>query len=142
MHRVPTIDWPTLVAQQGVPRYLKIDIEGSEHAFLGSMAATEQRPEFISVACRSLGTIEMLTRLGYSRFLLIDQNPAGGFRLPVVQAEGEAIAWDGFTNASGPFGLDLFQSGHWLDLIGVATAWNDAVPALRSTWFDCHAWKP
>lgn len=71
-----TIDWKTLIAQQGVPRYAKIDIEGNEENFLSGIAATGRLPEFISIECHKLPPVEMLYDMGYRRFRLVDQNVA------------------------------------------------------------------
>ncbi|TLU70996.1 FkbM family methyltransferase [Lichenicoccus roseus] len=141
-HAVTTIDWRTLTAQAGIPRYLKIDIEGNEQAFLTGFLAQGGVPEFISVECHLLQPVEMLFEAGYRRFRLVDQKPAGGLQLPPRQLEGKALAFADFTHASGPFGLDLFADGIWTDLEDFKAAWTEARPRMSRTWFDCHAWKP
>ena len=145
VHAVPTIDWRTLVAQAGVPRYLKIDIEGGETPFLRGMAAQGSpaaMPEFASVECYAFEPIALLRELGYRRFKLVDQNPAGGFRLPVPQLEGRSVAAATFKHSSGPFGLDVFGAGDWLDATAIHPAWQGITAAFGRTWYDCHAWKP
>ncbi len=137
-----TIDWKTLLAQQGLPRYVKIDIEGNEEAFLRGMASGDALPEFISVECHVLEPVELLYGLGYRRFRLVDQNPPGGFRLPAKQIEGRHVELSGFQHASGPFGLDVFGDGEWLDFEQMREAWETAQPERVRTWFDCHAWMP
>jgi FkbM family methyltransferase len=137
-----TIDWKTLIAQQGVPRYAKIDIEGNEENFLSGIAATGRLPEFISIECHKLPPVEMLYDMGYRRFRLVDQNPAGGFKLPCRQFEGRRLASYEFVDASGSFGLDLFSDGTWLDFDFMRAAWYAAEPRRQHTWFDCHAWRP
>lgn len=139
---VPTIDWRTLVAQAGTPRYLKIDIEGSEAPFLRSMLRVKALPEFISVECYKFEPIELLHEMGYRRFKLVDQNPPGGFQLPARQMEGLPVNEAAFVHSSGPFGLDVFGSGDWLDFDALQQAWPASVSELHRTWFDCHAWKP
>ena len=139
---VMTIDWNTLRAQAGVPRYLKVDIEGQEELFLNGMAGAEPVPEFMSVESYSFRPIDQLHALGYQRFRLVDQNPEGGFRLPERQLEGRTIAWPVFEYASGPFGLDVFGDGHWSTFEAVRDEWHARQPELVRTWFDCHAWKP
>ena len=145
--RVMTIDWKTILAQAGVPRYLKIDIEMAEEAFLRGMMGYAT-PEFISVECHSLEPVELLHALGYERFKLVDQNPPGGFKLPAAQLEGRHIEWTAFNHASGPFGLDLFLDREWLDFAAFQEAWTVSREDYKlgrrpyRTWFDCHAWKP
>ncbi len=139
---IPSIDWKTLLAQEGLPRYLKIDVEGSEAPFIESMLSSIHHPEFVSVECYSFLPIEMFFQMGYTRFKLINQNPEGGFRLPDRQLEGDSIIWNKFNHSSGPFGLDLFQDGIWFNFAEVRTAWEAAKTIMNKTWFDCHAWKP
>ena len=144
-YTVPVIDWRTLVAQAGVPRYLKIDIEGSEGPFMRSMKAQsspDQLPEFISVECYQFEPIEALRHLGYRRFKLVDQNPPGGFQLPPRQMEGRPLSTTTFTHSSGPFGLDVFGTGEWMNYETVGPAWTAASAEFNRTWYDCHAWKP
>jgi FkbM family methyltransferase len=140
--QVLTIDWKTLVAQQGVPRYLKIDIEGHEASFLRGMLGSPALPEFISVECHLLEPVELLHALGYRRFRLIDQNAPEGFALPPRQIEGVPVPAPDFRHASGPFGLDVFGDGVWLDYAQMRQAWEDVLPRRANTWFDCHAWQP
>jgi FkbM family methyltransferase len=139
---VLTIDWKTLVAQQGVPRYAKIDIEGNEESFLRGMAGHDRLPEFISVECHFFEPVAVLYALGYRRYRLVDQNPAGGFVLPAKQMEGASLERHEFLHASGPFGLDVFGDGRWLDINQMRDAWICVQPQRDTTWFDCHAWMP
>ena len=140
--QVLTIDWATLLAQ-GMPRYVKIDIENNELAFLAGMARTGIVPEFISVEAHSVKPVERLFELGYRRFKLVDQVPIGGFHMPKQQREGRQVARPEFNHASGPFGLDVFYDDDWLGLDAFKAAWIEARPnGARGTWYDCHAWKP
>ena len=141
-YSVTTIDWRTLLAQAGVPRYLKIDIEGNETAFLEGFLHAGGVPEFISVECHKIRPVEMLFEAGYRRFRLVDQNPAGGLQLPPRQLEGLSVASADFRHATGPFGLDMFSDGLWLAYDEFQAAWTEAQPRMSRTWFDCHAWKP
>ena len=142
VYSVSTIDWHTLQAQAGVPRYLKIDIEGHEEQFLAGMVGHAETPEFISIEAYRFRPCEMLYEMGYTRFKLVNQNPPGGFQLPARQLEGFCVESVNFTHGSGPFGLDLFGDGEWLDFEAFRQAWAPSVPQMQYTWFDCHAWKP
>jgi FkbM family methyltransferase len=141
-HVVMTIDWRTLLAQAGLPRYVKIDIEGSEVRFLQGMLRERRVPEFISVECYKYRPTEMWHELGYTRFRLVDQNPLGGFQLPARQLESLSVKTADFKNASGPFGLDIFADGEWMDFNSLKLAWKEAERKFAHTWFDCHAWNP
>lgn len=141
-HAVTTINWRTLLAQSGIPRYLKIDIEGNEERFLNGFCLAGEFPEFVSVECHQFMPVKQLYEAGYRRFRLVDQNPPGGFQLPIRQMEGLSIMSADFQHASGPFGLDLFGDGEWLDFDAFQNAWEATRPEMKRTWFDCHAWKP
>jgi FkbM family methyltransferase len=141
-HSIVTIDWRTLLAQAGMPRYVKIDIEGNEVPFLQGMLQDRRVPEFISVECYQFRPTEMLHELGYKRFKLVDQNPPGGFQLPARQLEGRSVKTANFKHASGPFGLDIFGDGEWMDFDSFHVAWKTLQPTFNRTWFDCHAWNP
>jgi FkbM family methyltransferase len=137
-YHVLTTDWRDLIDRHGVPHYLKLDIEGNEPAFLRGMKGAAVLPPFVSIECHDFAPVEMLQALGYRRFQLVDQNPAGGFCLPAVQREGRAISWETWTHATGPFGSDLPDDG-WVDFAEFRRRWQAARPDCARTWFDCHA---
>jgi FkbM family methyltransferase len=135
---VLTIDWPALLEKHGTPYFVKIDIEGNETAFLEGIAATDDLPEYVSVECHQLTPVEMLHRIGYRRFKLVDQNPSGGFAMNEPQLEGNHVPPPASRHASGPFGRDL--PGQWVDFDEFKRQWQSAQPNYSHTWFDCHAW--
>lgn len=139
---VMTIDWRTLLAQAGMPRYLKIDIEGNEGPFLDGFRLAGGLPEFVSVECHQLDPARQLHEAGYRRFRLVDQNPRGGFQLPARQMEGSPVSTANFDHGSGPFGLDVFGDGEWSDFDEFRSAWTRARAEMHRTWFDCHVWRP
>jgi FkbM family methyltransferase len=139
-HSVMTVDWLTLRSQAGVPRYLKIDIEGGEAEFLAGMLIDDTFPEFVSIEAYAFPPCEALFQMGYRRFKLIDQK--GNFQLPATQFEGVSVDSPNFAHTSGPFGLDLFAEGEWMDFLRFKDTWHACAPRFGVTWFDCHAWKP
>jgi FkbM family methyltransferase len=141
-HQVKSIDWSDLIAIKGVPRYMKIDIEGSEGPFLKGMSGSDHLPEFISIEAYQFEPIEMLKELGYSRFAIIDQNPEGGLRLPGRQFEGKVLESADFTHASGPFGLDIFNNIDAQSFEQISETWKRCSENFYRTWYDCHAWRP
>lgn len=138
---VCTVNWEVLTSRHGIPYYLKIDIEGNEEAFLNGFSKSKEIPEFVSVECHKLEPVEKLYEIGYTKFMLVDQNPAGGFVLPANQMEGHQILSHKFVHSSGPFGRDLADI-HWVDIERFRTIWLNARSMLTTTWFDCHAWAP
>lgn len=73
--KVPGVTVDHLFEQQGVPKYLKIDIEGADRFCVLSLTR-ENRPEFLSFES-SDDVDELLTHaasIGYNRFKIINQN--------------------------------------------------------------------
>jgi FkbM family methyltransferase len=61
-----------VLEEHGLPRYCKIDIEGSEPPCLDALSAGF-RPSFISVELTSHPSLDRLAAIGYDRFKIIDQ---------------------------------------------------------------------
>jgi FkbM family methyltransferase len=70
--RVPVRPFDELLAEYGVPRYCKIDIEGNDHLCVNAIRP-EGRPEFLSVELSRGPLIQRMSDLGYDRFKLIHQ---------------------------------------------------------------------
>lgn len=74
-----------LLLEYGVPHYCKIDVEGMDATCLRTLEGAAQLPQFISVEsecggderplseAEALETFELLCRLGYRQFKLVDQ---------------------------------------------------------------------
>ena len=145
-HKVTTIDWAGLVALRGVPRYCKVDVEGAECAFLSSIPALDQAPEYLSAECKVLRVAQARRALGYRRFKLVDQKIFRAFPVPDPPLEGRAVVPVGEPTSSGPFGREL--PGPWIGYDELAELWAllrrlQAHPATApTTWYDCHAWAP
>ncbi len=142
---VATVDWRELLERFGMPRYVKIDIEGGEPPFLEGMRRSGAFPEFVSVECYRFEVVQALVDMGYSRFALVDQRPfqsGGAYVLPPDQKEGRRLAAFAFRHSSGPFGLDVFGAHEVVDASGVRAAWQVAAKCFATTWYDCHAWRP
>ena len=139
-YSILAIDRLTLLGQGGVPRYLKVDIEGQRRgAPSGAWLPANIFRDFVSVKCYQTGSAATLNVLGYQRFRLIDRNPPGGFLLPTPQLEDSHSEKPDFNDASGP---DLFGYGECVDYDAFRAAGILAVPLMSKTWFDCHAWQP
>jgi len=82
---VPTRTFDSILAEHGVPYFLKIDIEGADHACLNALG--EDLPQYLSfeAAQDSFEAIIMLAHRGYSRFSLIRQDT---FRPVVIPFPG------------------------------------------------------
>jgi FkbM family methyltransferase len=71
---VPTRTFESILAEHGVPYFLKIDIEGADYACLKALG--EDLPQYLSfeAARDSFDMLLMLADRGYSRFSLIRQD--------------------------------------------------------------------
>lgn len=157
---VECVRFPSILAEYGVPYYLKVDIERADVHCIEALDPSDL-PEFTSIEAHSLGYLATLYTLGYRRFKVVDQpghNHPRTFQNETVW--GRAIGrveWyrRRFMNhsglhqpyapgSSGPFGHDT--PGPWLDLETVAYEWlhihtgHTRRGSLNPRgWFDFHA---
>jgi FkbM family methyltransferase len=79
--RVSCVRFQDVLAEHGVPRYLKIDIEGNDRLCLDALAS-DSLPAFISLEMshrRGDEDIRTMSELGYNRFKCIRQNDFRAF---------------------------------------------------------------
>lgn len=101
----------------GVPRYLKVDVEGCDVAVVRQLAARVVKPPFVSFETgrRDYGGIfSFLFAAGYQRFQLINQALHTQRLMPVAPIEGCAVDYRFSKYSSGLFGEDL-PADKWLD---------------------------
>jgi FkbM family methyltransferase len=157
---VPSVTFSSLLQSYGVPRYLKIDIEGADMLCLESLLLASDRPDFVSFesdrktisALRS--ELSLLTRLGYRRFQLVDQKTVQKQEQPRPAREGLYADCGIAPDAAGLFGLEL--PGRWLPTSGFVASYarvmaRDRLAGLakrcglpnliRGSWYDIHAAK-
>jgi FkbM family methyltransferase len=72
--RIACRRFDSILAQYGVPRYLKVDIEGYDHLCLEALSASNA-PEYVSFECgpNSLAMVARLYDIGYRRFNVMNQ---------------------------------------------------------------------
>jgi FkbM family methyltransferase len=144
---VPCLTIGDVIAAHGMPRYMKIDVEGADRIILQGLLAFEPLPLFISVEEYGVATIDDLNALGYRRFALVPQYAKRLHRPPWPAREGGYVERAFTMLDTGLFGLELPHP--WFGYtqareIFVATirredgAW--AGPA--GEWFDVHAALP
>ena len=105
-----------ILREFGIPYYLKVDIEGSDHLCLAALGEFAARPDFVSIEAsvgdwrQLVSEFDALESLGYKRFQVVSQgrHPARTF----VSRAGERLTFSFHGDASGPFGEDL--QGVWL----------------------------
>jgi FkbM family methyltransferase len=148
---VETITMGELIKTYGVPGYLKVDIEGSDFLCLLGLFDVGNTPQFISIERpKSIGeqrfAFDLLRRLGYTQFQIIDQSRVPEQRHPTLTFR---------SGSTGLFGDELPQQ----DWVGFSRAWAincsivvrsgvmRRIPgarrfALMGRWFDIHARRP
>jgi FkbM family methyltransferase len=152
-----------VLAEHGMPRYCKIDIEGSEPACLAALSPNH-RPAFISVELTDHPSLDHLADLGYDRFKVIDQSrftaaSSTFYRLkqrsrPLPRAVLERLnaalrarrrdgAWRFASGASGP--LPELTRGRWVSYAAARRLTRYLISYQRADglrldeWFDLHA---
>jgi FkbM family methyltransferase len=138
---VDAIPFDDVLAEYGVPYYLKVDIEGAEIHVIESLHRTAGRPRFLSVEAGQFAIAAHLYVLGYRQFKLIQQAQLPRMRLPQPALEGRYVETRFTGHHSGPFGEESL--GDWVDLHGLVREFHDHVLSGRSNWQDIHAkWGP
>lgn len=69
---VSCMTFESLLAEYGVPYYLKIDIEGASRFCLEALSPPDL-PAYVSIEAHTSAYLGMLSRLGYDEFKVIDQ---------------------------------------------------------------------
>lgn len=131
-----------IIAEYGMPYYLKIDIEGKDLAALKALRGFDQRPRYVSVENGFTVLQDLLRDLGYSRFKWINQAEVPRQKLPFPPREGGFCLHRFQIGSSGAFGEET--PGDWMSLEDVRAQverhW--ARPGLDADvhgWFDLHA---
>jgi FkbM family methyltransferase len=85
---VPSVTFDSLLAEHGVPHYLKVDIEGNDHLCLAALRAPEL-PVFVSVeaGAETVPWLAGLRDLGYSAFKCISQSTLLPLEVPPAREQ-------------------------------------------------------
>lgn len=136
--RVECVTLENLFDEFGVPRYLKIDVEGVDLNVLEQLRRSRILPAYVSVEdCRfGLRYMDILAACGYNGFKLFDQSTIGGLKDPQTGYVFPA-------GSSGPFGDDV--PGQWLSHKDAIATYSVTVRDLagnrlapRTHWWDIH----
>lgn len=141
---IPCNTLDRIIEANGLPYFVKIDIEGREFEALKALGKfpPEDRPAFVSIENGYEHFIEEFVTQGYSGFQFINQAEVPNQREPLVPREGVYAGQSFAYGASGLFGNDL--PGQWLDAKSILTLTRDhyALSGRSDSvhgWFDLHA---
>ncbi|MEZ6131737.1 MAG: FkbM family methyltransferase [Planctomycetaceae bacterium] len=117
---VDAVTLPSLLAQHGVPYYMKIDIEGADTLCLEALHDFPERPRFVSIEIDLISfadgfdSIVHLWNLGYRDFKLVNQSLNKKAVCPNPPLEGKYVPARFDAHTSGPFGEE--SPGTWLNV--------------------------
>jgi FkbM family methyltransferase len=107
----------------GIPHYMKIDIEGADVVCLRALLDFDIRPDYVSLESdkrdfrKLTEELQLLERLGYSRFLAVQQANVQSQSPPQPPLEGKFVNRLFPDGASGLFGQEL--PGRWKTRAGI-----------------------
>jgi FkbM family methyltransferase len=132
-----------LIREHGVPHRMKVDIEGVDYLCLLDLFDSDLPAHLSIERPKSLGdqmfALDLLHRLGYTRFAFVDQTAVGNqihSTLGLFIDDLPPAAWTGFVTAR--------ATNLWLFGLRALSAIVRRTPGLRSVaprgrWFDIHA---
>jgi FkbM family methyltransferase len=127
-----------LFADFGVPKYLKVDVEGADEMVLDQLRYLGEIPFYLSVEdCRfGYRYMDKMSALGYNGFKLLDQSEVAGLT-------DTNLNYLFKKSSSGPFGEGV--PGEWLSYADMNLLYSCTVRdhqgnrlAPRTHWWDIH----
>ncbi len=141
---VPCITVDKIFSEFGIPRYLKIDVEGADKYIVDAIAKSQPIPTFISVEEYGVDALNSLYKAGYKHFKFPPQRDKSLAIPPNPAAEGEYVEKQFSGYDSGLFGLEL--PGEWLDFEQAREKFlesirdeNHVYVGPENEWYDIHA---
>lgn len=111
---VDVVDFASVLRSYGVPRYMKVDIEGCEMVCIDALKDFAERPDYLSIESNKTSyakieqEINILVGLGYDGFQAVNQAEIFKFQSPPRPArEGRYVARAFELGSSGLFGAEL-----------------------------------
>lgn len=132
--QVPARTPASIIREFGAPRYVKIDVEGSDLSVLENMFDAGIFPPEVSAEAHSVRIFASLVSNGYSSFTLVD-----GLTVPdrygeaTIATESGPASFSFKSHSAGPFGEDIL--GPWED---TETFFYTLASAFLG-WKDIHA---
>jgi hypothetical protein len=128
-----------IISENGIPYYVKMDLDGAEPIALKDLLESGIRPQFISAEfTTSWKTLAYLCLMNYDLYQIVPQDSIHQqfHRHPITHISGDMVHYDFQFLSSGPFGEDLpnwwssfermsfmlasrkliYGGGHWYDI--------------------------
>jgi FkbM family methyltransferase len=113
--KLPSVTPKKLIANYGLPLYIKIDLERYDQVILRYLFNNDIRPPFISAEFHDIEVFCILVALGrYNSFKLVDGNTVNQVYLnsSFVDKKGNIDVYSFPCHSAGPFGGDI--KGEWM----------------------------
>jgi FkbM family methyltransferase len=110
---VNRVDIRSCLDKFGIPRFMKIDIEGADTVVLEALKSFDCPPMYLSIESNKVdineiqSELNVLRDLGYVRFLPVQQANIPNTRIETTDIDGRQFTFLFEKHASGPFGEDL-----------------------------------
>lgn len=128
----------------GIPRYLKVDVEGADTHVVRALNDEIIKPLYVSVEEYGVSTMDDLHEAGYDRFQLVPQRTKSPPSPPLPAREGKYVERTFTGYDSGTFGLELPPT--WLSYKDVRAYFIDNIRnesghyvGTEYEWHDVHA---
>lgn len=135
-----------LVEKHGMPRFMKIDVEGADKYIVADLAGFNLKPLFVSVEEYGKDAIEALHNAGYTKFNFTAQRDKKWAIPPNPPKEGAFIEKTFTGYDSGLFGLEL--PSEWLDYEAAKAEFRNNIRndeyvyvGPENEWYDVHAMR-
>lgn len=126
-----------LIEEYGTPAYMKIDIEGMDRACLQALEKVDkvQRPMYTSIENVNPFEVDLLLRLGYTKFKVVNQN---------MLQEGTTSEEEGHSGPWGEDAEDSFVGKKWQTVEELRGRMPLPLRMMvkgkqRTAWYDLHA---
>ncbi|MEL4374093.1 FkbM family methyltransferase [Brucella cytisi] len=133
-----------LINSFGIPRYMKIDVEGADKLILLDLRNQLMKPIFISVEEYGVNTLHDLRAAGYKNFAVLPQRNKNWCYSRHNDLEGRHVDWKFNGLNTGIFGNDI--QGVWLNFQDAVDLFTSSVRKEDRTyvgekgeWHDVHA---
>jgi FkbM family methyltransferase len=141
---VKALDFTKCLQENGIPYYMKIDIEGADIQCLKALLKFSQRPDYVSIESDKVSfanlieEFNLLEELGYKEFKAIAQHNVGFQVPPNPPREGSYSSRPG---DSGLFGKEL--DNEWKNRNAILLEYQKIYESYTvdcvSQWYDTHA---